>query len=71
VTIEKLDEVLFEEVIDIDSASQKYILPIKKEYLPNFEFKVFIIKTSNSSPAILVELKNIRIQMIDLEEELD
>ena len=70
VTVEKLDKVLFEEVIDITSNSQKYNLPIKKEYLPNFELKIFLIKTSNNSSETIDELKKIRIEMIDLEEKL-
>ncbi len=70
VTVEKLDKVLFEEVIDISSNSQKYSLPIKKEYLPNFELKVFIIKPSTNSTETINKLKELRLKMIDLEEEL-
>lgn len=70
VTVEKLDEILFEEVIDISSNSQIYKLPIKKEYLPNLELKVFLIKTSNSTPIVIEELKKLRLAMIELEQKL-
>ena len=70
VTVEKLDEILFDEVITINSTTHVYKLPIKKEYLPNFDLKVFIIKTSNSSSKILEYLKNLRIEMIELEQKL-
>lgn len=69
-TVEKLDKVLYKEVIDIESNSQIYNLAIKKEYLPNFELKVFIIKPSNSSLLTTHKLKQIRVKLLKLEQEL-
>ncbi|MDD5770106.1 MAG: alpha-2-macroglobulin family protein, partial [Candidatus Gracilibacteria bacterium] len=69
-TIEKLDEVLDYQIIDIDSFNKELSLNIKKEYLPNFNIGVYIIKDVSSSSGSLEELKSIRIKMLDLEQKL-
>lgn len=70
VTVEKNDQILLKDVIDITSNSQKYSINIKKEYLPNFELKVFIIKSVNDFSEVLEELKTLRLSMQDLEEKI-
>jgi hypothetical protein len=70
VTVEKLNKIFYSKIIDINDNSQIFNLPIKKEYLPNFELKIFILKNVENSSNSLEELKNLRLEMIDLEEEL-
>jgi hypothetical protein len=70
VTVEKLNKVFYSKIIDISSNSQIFNLNIEKDYLPNFELKVFILKNTDSSIDSLEELKNIRTKMLEIEQEL-
>lgn len=70
VTIEKLDEVLNYKVIDIDSFSKEIEVDIKKEYLPNFNVGVYIIKDVATSKESLEKLKALRVEMLDVERQL-
>jgi hypothetical protein len=70
VTIEKLNEVLDAEVIDINDFNQKETLTIKKEFLPNFNVWVYIIKDIKTNSDKLEELKNIRSEMLTIEQTL-
>lgn len=70
-TVEKLNEVLYSKVIEIDDFNKKLNLQIKKEFLPNFTIWVYEIKDINSSESSKIEeLKNIRSSMIELEKSL-
>lgn len=69
-TIEKLDEVLNYKVIDIDSYAKEVSIDIKKEYLPDFNVGVYIIKDVASAKESLEALKALRIQMLDIEQQL-
>lgn len=69
-TIEKLDEVLNYKVVDIDSFSKEIEFDIKKEYLPNFNVGVYIIKDVATSKESLAELKSLRVEMLDIERQL-
>lgn len=70
VTVEKLDKILYKKVIDITSLNQKILIPIQKEYLPNFELKVFIVESSQYSPESIKKLKDLRIEMLALENKI-
>lgn len=70
VLVEKLDGILYKSVIDINSNNQRITLPIKKEYLPNFNLSVFIIDPMSSYETIFKELESVRKQMVDIEKEL-
>lgn len=69
-TIEKLDSILYSQIIDLNDYSNKFNFPIKKEYLPNFNVWIYVIKDSSFSEEKLNELKNIRAQMLKLEQKL-
>lgn len=69
-TVEKLNEVLYSKVIDINDFNQKISLPIQKEYLPNFTIWVYEIKDVSSSTEKLEELKSLRSEMLELEKSL-
>ncbi len=68
VTVEKYKEVLFSDVINIDSTTQKYNLNIKKEYLPNFDFKVYLIKHTQVNEGAFKELQSVRKEMFEIEK---
>ena len=70
-TIEKLNEVIDYKIIDINSYSQELNIDIKKEFLPNFNVWLYIIKDIWINWAENLEkLKLIRSQMLDLEQKL-
>lgn len=70
VTIEKMWKVLKKEIIEINSNSQIYNFEVKKEYLPNVEFKAFIIENTDVNKDSYKKLESIRKEMIELEEKL-
>lgn len=69
-TIEKLDEVLNYKVIDIDSYAKEVEIDIKKEYLPDFNIGVYIIKDVASAKESHDILKTLRVEMLDIEQKL-
>lgn len=69
-TIEKLNSVLAYKVIDIDSYSKEIEIDIKKEYLPNFNIWVYIIKDVENNKDNLIKLKDLRVKMQELESKL-
>ncbi|MBS8121522.1 alpha-2-macroglobulin [Candidatus Vampirococcus lugosii] len=70
VTVEKMDQILNYEIIDIDDLNQVYNLKIEKRYLPNFEIKAYLIKDVAVNQTALQELKEIRLSMQEIEQEL-
>jgi len=70
VTIEKLDEVLNYKVINIDSFNKEIEVDIKKEYLPNFNVGVYIIKDIAFAKESLEKLKALRVEMLKVEQNL-
>jgi len=70
ITIEKLDKVLSATVVDIKAYNSKFLIPIPKEYLPNFQVKVYIIKDMKVASDVLEKLKALRIEMLKIEQSL-
>lgn len=70
VSIEKMWKILHKEIIDINSNSQVYNFKIKKEYLPNVQFKAFIIENTLSNDSSYKKLEDIRNQMLEIEQEI-
>ncbi|MBW7955016.1 hypothetical protein H3C61_04360, partial [Candidatus Gracilibacteria bacterium] len=69
-TIEKLNKILDYKIIDINNYSQEIEVPVTKDYLPNFNVGVYLIKDIKSSGDSLNELKTLRVEMQKLEAKL-
>ncbi len=69
-TIEKLNKILDYKIIDINNYSQEVEVPVLKDYLPNFNVWVYLIKDIKSSWDSLDKLKTLREEMQILEAKL-
>lgn len=70
VTIEKLDKILDYAIVNVDSYNKNIPFSVDKKDLPNFRIWVYIIKDVKSSVKALEKLKMLRLQMQEIEEEL-
>lgn len=70
VTVEKNNWILYSQIVDITNNSQNVLLDVKKEYLPVFRVKVFILKDMSVNTENIEKLRILREKMVELEQKL-
>ena len=70
ITVEKMNEVMHSEIIDIDEYNQEIQIPVKEEYIPNFDIWAYLIQDISANEDELTQLESIRDEMSDIEQDL-
>lgn len=70
VMLQKQDMIFETQLIDITSHAQKVSFSVKKEHIPNFQVKAYIVQNLDGAKNDLETLQNLRVKMNVLEQKL-